>query len=126
MSKIFTPAEATRTLPLVRQIVRDVLDSGRELRRITALEDPTSEDEDRAHALAATLQELYTELDRIGCSFRAPNFEYGTVDFPGIIDGRPVHLCWRDDEPELRFYHDPRAGFAGRQPIPSELLTADL
>jgi hypothetical protein len=126
MSKIFTPAEATRTLPLVRQIVRDVLVNGRELRRLTALEDPTTGDEDQAQELASKLQELFAEMERIGCSFRCPNFEFGTVDFPGIIDGRPVHLCWRDDEPELRFYHDPRAGFAGRQPIPSELLAVDL
>ncbi len=125
MSKIFTPSEATRTLPLVRQIVRDVLARGRELRRLTALEDPTQADEDRAQELAHRLQELFVELDRIGCSFRGQDFEFGTVDFPGIIDGRPVHLCWRDDESELLFYHDPRAGFAGRQPIPSEFLVAE-
>jgi hypothetical protein len=125
MSKIFTPLEATRTLPLVRQIVRDVLKSGRELRRLTALGDPTPADEQQAHDLATSLQELFVELERIGCTFRGPNFEFGTVDFPGIIDGRPVHLCWRDGEAELLYYHDPRAGFAGRQPIPSELLVAE-
>ncbi|RMG07721.1 MAG: DUF2203 family protein [Planctomycetota bacterium] len=124
MPKVFTPLEANRTLPLVRRIVADVLVRGRELRRLQALEDLTVEDEDRAAVLVAELQELLDELEQVGCSFRCPNFEFGIVDFPGIIDGRPVHLCWRDDEPELRYYHDPRAGFAGRLPIPQELLTA--
>ena len=125
MSKIFTPQEATRTLPLVRQIVSDVLERGRELSKLTALEDPTSADEDRAQELAGELQEFFSELESLGCSFRCPNFEFGIVDFPGIIDGQPVHLCWRDDEPELRYYHDPRAGFSGRKLIPSELLVVE-
>jgi hypothetical protein len=125
VSKIFTPLEATNTLPLVKRIVSDVLTRGRELRRLHLLEDPTPGDEERVQTLALELQGLFDELEAIGCTFRCPNFEYGIVDFPGIIDGRPVHLCWRDDEAELRFYHDPRAGFAGRLPIPSTLLAID-
>lgn len=125
MSKIFTPLEATHTLPLVRRIVEDVLVRGRELRRLHLLDDPTPDDETRVQTLALELQDLFEELEAIGCSFRCPNFEYGIVDFPGIIDGRPVHLCWRNDEAELRFYHDPRAGFSGRLPIPSTLLAVD-
>ncbi len=125
MPKIFTPKEASVTLPLVRQIVADVLVRGRELRKLHLLDDPTTADQDRSTVLAGELQTLFAELETIGCSFRCPNFEFGIVDFPGVIDGLPVHLCWKDDEPELRYYHDPRAGYAGRQPIPSELLAVD-
>ena len=50
MSKIFTPLEATHTLPLVRRIVTDVLVRGRELRRLDLLDDPS---------LKAYLQDLY-------------------------------------------------------------------
>ncbi len=125
MSKrIFTPYEATQTLPLVKQIVADVLRQGRELRALQEGEHLSVEDQDQIHGIADRLEGLFAELEQIGCSFRCPNFEYGLIDFPGIIDGRPVHLCWRDDEAELRFYHDPFAGFAGRKPIPAELLTA--
>jgi len=28
-----------------------------------------------------------------------------------------VYLCWQYDEPEISFWHDVDAGFAGRQPL---------
>ncbi len=123
-SKIFTPAEATRTLPLVRQIVRDILERGRELRTLQEGGELNATQRDRAFELVEQLEALFAELEAIGCTFRAPNFEYGLVDFPGIIDGALVHLCWRDDEAELLYYHDPQQGFAGRKRIPAELLSA--
>lgn len=121
--KIFTPAEANRTLPLVRRIVQDVLERGRARRALQAQDDPTVADQDRFTVLVSELEALLAELEEVGCTFRSPGFEFGLVDFPGIIDGELVHLCWRDDEPELIYYHDPFAGFAGRRPIPAELLT---
>ena len=41
----------------------------------------------------------------------------GLVDFPSIRDGEEVYLCWQADEPRVAFWHDPEAGFAGRQPL---------
>lgn len=120
--KIFTPHEASRTLPLVRKIVADVLDRGRELRELGSMDELDPEQEDRAHALAHELEELFDELAQVGCSFRSPDYSFGLVDFPGLIEGKPVHLCWKDDEPDLRYYHEPNAGFGGRKPIPAHLL----
>lgn len=119
--KVFTPLEATKTLPLVRQIVGDVLEQGQSL---LALRGKPMGPVERAQAerLVESLDGLFRELEQIGCSFRCPNFERGIVDFPGLIEGQLVHLCWRDDEAELRYYHPPEGGFAGRKPIPAELL----
>jgi hypothetical protein len=44
----------------------------------------------------------------------------GLVDFPAVIDGEEVLLCWRLGEPEVAFYHGYRDGFRGRRPIPPE------
>ena len=122
-ARIFTPLEATRTLPLVRRIVEDILVRGRELRTYWEA-DPLSEAQaDRAAEVAHELEELFRELDQIGCSFRSPDFSLGLVDFPGVIDGELVHLCWRSDEPELEYYHPPDQGYAGRRLIPKALLT---
>jgi hypothetical protein len=117
----FTPAQANSTLPLVRRIVADVLQRGRELRHLT--EKPMHE---HAHARATRLQEelasLFEELEQIGCSYKDWGFDLGLVDFPAEIDGRAVLLCWRSDEPRVEWYHAPEAGFAGRKPIPTRLM----
>ena len=41
------------------------------------------------------------------------------VDFPATMDGEAVLLCWLEGEPDLRWYHRPELGFAGRRPIPA-------
>jgi len=40
------------------------------------------------------------------------------LDFPAQLDGDAVLLCWLEGERELRWYHKPEHGFAGRRPIP--------
>ncbi|MEZ0227616.1 MAG: DUF2203 domain-containing protein [Planctomycetota bacterium] len=122
--KLFTPAEASRTLPLVKQIVADILAKGKSHRELVEDDGPeTVEKEDRKSVLEAELDELFKELDQLGCSFRDWGFEIGLVDFPAEIDGRPVLLCWRSDEPTVSFYHAHDAGYAGRKPIPEQLLS---
>ena len=41
----------------------------------------------------------------------------GLVDFPSMREGAEVYLCWEEGEPEIEFWHEPEAGFAGRRPI---------
>ncbi|HAV65638.1 MAG TPA: DUF2203 domain-containing protein [Verrucomicrobiales bacterium] len=43
----------------------------------------------------------------------------GLVDFPAIIGGREVFLCWELDEEDVEFWHDIDAGFAGRERLAS-------
>ena len=45
------------------------------------------------------------------------DLDRGLVDFPAVRDGREVYLCWEEGEPEIGFWHDPEAGFAGRRPL---------
>ena len=40
------------------------------------------------------------------------------LDFPARLAGDTVLLCWLEGERELRWYHKPEHGFAGRRPIP--------
>jgi len=121
--RLFTPQEANRTLPLVRRIVDDILDKGRMLRAIAA--EGRSQDESkhrRVEELRRQIIENLRELDAIGCSFKDPGFDRGLVDFPAIIDGEEVLLCWRTDEPRVEWYHGTMAGYAGRKRIPPALL----
>ena len=116
----FTPVEANRTLPLVKRIVADILETAALVR--SAYASNNGEFDLQCQKNLARLQELLAELEAIGCVFKDYNFTMGLVDFPGVIDDREVCWCWRSDEPDLRYYHDVEAGFAGRKPIPDIYL----
>jgi len=119
--KLFTPLQANRALPLVRSIVADILEKAAELRGKTALSRDPEHDlelEDIKQEVVSLMEELQT----LGCGFKDWNFETGLVDFPARIDGRDVLLCWRSDEASVTHYHTLDGGYAGRLPIPNELL----
>ena len=44
----------------------------------------------------------------------------GLVDFPALVNGRQVWLCWRRGEERVGFWHPIDTGFSSRQPL-SEL-----
>ncbi len=140
--RYFSRADAVRTLPLVKRIVADILDTGRSLRhylqqaaprhaRVTAAAGATLGEQRRAaerlwdedptiQEHRAALLEYLAELDSIGCLYKDWNFDLGLIDFPAIVDGEQVFLCWRSDEPELAFYHRIEDGYAGRRPLPPD------
>jgi hypothetical protein len=120
--KYFTPAEARNTLPLVRKIVKDILDTSREMRLIADEIGGDVEKDPRILKLADSIEDFMQELEEIGCFFKDWNFSNGLVDFPAIIEGKEVFLCWKSDEEDILFYHEPEVGFAGRKPIPPEEL----
>lgn len=45
------------------------------------------------------------------------DLERGLIDFPAVLDGREVYLCWEKSENDLCFFHDTDEGFEGRQPL---------
>jgi hypothetical protein len=45
------------------------------------------------------------------------DIDRGLIDFPAIIDGEEVYLCWQFDEDGISWWHDLESGFGGRQPL---------
>jgi hypothetical protein len=45
------------------------------------------------------------------------DLDMGLVDFPAIIDGESVLLCWRYGEKSIDYYHNLSDGFSGRRPV---------
>jgi len=41
----------------------------------------------------------------------------GLVDFPALLGGREVFLCWEADEADIEFWHDLDTGFSGREKL---------
>ncbi len=118
--KYFSPNEAQKTLPLVKQIVRDILNNAFQIKTIANSLNGKIEDNAEIQQFVLQIDSFIRELDEIGCSFKDWNFQIGLVDFPSVIDGEDVLLCWRSDEDAIRFYHSLEDGFAGRKPIPEE------
>ena len=61
----------------------------------------------------ADMQEALAEFQRRRIIIK--DLERGLVDFPAIIGGREVFLCWEQEEDDIEFWHDLDAGFSGRE-----------
>jgi hypothetical protein len=130
-ARTFTVDQANAMLPLVRAITADLTTTARELveRRhrfalLTAGRDLKPGDpyaEELAHAEAelekdaAKVQEYLRELVALGVEPKGA--VEGLIDFPSVVDGRIIYLCWRLGESAVQHWHELDAGFAGRRPI---------
>lgn len=128
--RLFELEEAERMLPLIRSIVKGMMDDHEErqalLVRIEGL--PRDARETRAlqrevETLAEKLVEAAEELAELGLEFKG--IELGLVDFPALKDGELVYLCWQYGEEEIRFWHPLETGYAGRQSIPRDRVPPD-
>jgi hypothetical protein len=41
----------------------------------------------------------------------------GLIDFPAILGGKEVFLCWESDEDDIEFWHDLESGYGGREKL---------
>jgi hypothetical protein len=61
----------------------------------------------------ADMQEVLREFQRRDIQLK--DLDRGLVDFPALMDGKEVFLCWERDEDDIEFWHDLDAGYAGRE-----------
>ena len=54
-------------------------------------------------------------IDALGLTLR--EIEHGLVDFPALVAGRQIWLCWQRGEPSVDWWHDLESGFSGRRPL---------
>ena len=136
LSKVFTVESANACLPLVRAITadlvrlsRDLLDRkhrwesltrGREILAGDVYAEELGQIQQDLARDAQQLQDFERELADLGVV--AQSATEGLIDFPALLDGRLVYLCWKHDEPEVLFWHERDAGFAGRQPLTADSL----
>ncbi len=118
-------------LPLVRAITRDLvrlsqevidrhervehLKSGRDVLPGDPYHDELVQIEEELAKERKRLNEYVEELRQLGVEPKSG--VDGIVDFPAMLDGQLVYLCWRLGEPELKYWHAVEGGFAGRQPL---------
>jgi hypothetical protein len=132
--QFFTPDEANATLAEVRPLVERLVEERRALgvlgHDLEAMQtliggnggslDPSRVGELQeavAHA-AAGVAALVEEIQEHGAQVK--DLDRGLIDFPAVHpeSGETVLLCWELGEPEIGYWHDLEAGFAGRKPLP--------
>ncbi len=60
-------------------------------------------------------KDAVAEIDSIGVQVK--DLDTGLLDFPHMINGEIVLLCWKMGESRIDYWHTVEAGFRGRQPI---------
>jgi Uncharacterized conserved protein (DUF2203) len=119
----WTPAQANALLPIVGDTVRRLRDARRRLlergfdTEVAELAEATGGGwPGKGWARESVAVALgFERLERLDIVVR--DLERGLVDFPALIDGREVYLCWLLDEPAVGHWHGVEAGFAGRRPL---------
>ena len=122
----WTPEQANALRPIVGAIVRRI----RAATNVLEEGDDGGADTDFAGDIAASggswpgaeraraaveIALGFEQLERLDVVVR--DLERGLVDFPAVMGGREVYLCWLIDEPSVTHWHAIESGFAGRRPL---------
>jgi hypothetical protein len=132
--KCFTPSDANAILPqlkedllnlqtLVGQVEKEYL----ELQKIRAIReqssvrsegrgDPFFEIESRIDFMKMETEMLISNFARKGVILKMIN--PGLIDFPALLDGESILICWKEGEETVSHYHGWNDGFAGRKLLP--------
>lgn len=126
-SRHFTAAEANAMLPRLTRLVVRLTDAlglleGQREEAIRAL--MTARGNGKSHPLPAVdglalVKDVVSDIETLGCILK--DFDNPTVDFPALIGGKEVYLCWRFGEKEIQAWHGLDEGFAGRRPLPQHV-----
>jgi hypothetical protein len=120
MDRNFTVEEARSLLPAIMEDARTVVDARADLAEIDFDRKSTGRSElgglPEIKALQARIEEILSGWSERGIEVKG--FAPVLIDFPAMLDGVSVRLCWIEGERELAWYHRTDLGFAGRRPLP--------
>jgi hypothetical protein len=64
---------------------------------------------------AERLVEIVNRIQETGVLVK--DLDIGLVDFPSLLEGEEIYLCWKLGEDHIDFWHGVDEGFTGRKPI---------
>ena len=117
----YTRDQARALLPQIRQWLKQLSALRQKLsdcdqrvsRLIAGGNDVGGETVNRWVRVAADVQATLAEFQRREIQIK--DLDRGLIDFPAILDGKEVFLCWEQDEEDIEFWHDLHSGYAGRE-----------
>jgi hypothetical protein len=125
---LFTVDEANDLLPALRALMKRIFQDLESLRKKSESViregrlSPGSPDlmerlqeDDEIVRLIQEIRGLVEEIHSFGCVCKG--VEKGLVDFPCVLGGEIVFLCWRYGEESVGHWHRIQDGFAGRRPL---------
>lgn len=130
--KTFTLDEAQALLPVLESLLKRAMEAKEaaaelqeemsELARRIFLSGgmliDIAETRKRRVALEALVQRVKDSLEEIDASgVQVKDLDTGLLDFPYLLEGETVLLCWKRGEARIEFWHRIEDGFRGRQPI---------
>jgi hypothetical protein len=95
--------------------------SGRQSDPGAEADDPTPNDPEirilrlRMQGVIDQMQAGVARIDELGITLR--EIETGLIDFPALVAGRQVWLCWRLGEDDVAWWHELSDGFPGRKAL---------
>jgi hypothetical protein len=137
--RTFTLDEAQSLLPVLESLLRTAIDSKKLMEAVEAelqalshrvfLNGGTHVDvipiarrkAERAKA-EQRAKDALAEIDSIGVQVK--NLDIGLLDFPCLVDGRIILLCWKLGEKSITHWHGTQEGFAGRKPVDERIARA--
>ncbi len=137
MTRRFTLTQAERLLPEIEQSIRRAIELRADYtkaesslrdasKRIMMLGGSRVDPHEflglraRRDTSGAALKDAVEHIHEFGCLVK--DLEMGLVDFPTLLRGEEVYLCWKLGEPAIRYWHGVREGYRGRKPIDREFL----
>jgi hypothetical protein len=121
--KHYTREEARALLPQIRKwlhrLARLRLDIETNDRRLEGL---LASGQDLGGDMVNKSMQLLAEIKPLLLEFQSreifiKDMERGLIEFPALIGGREVFLCWEKDDEDIEFWHDIDSGYAGREPL---------
>ncbi len=119
--KHYTRDEARALLPRVRTWLTELVELRRKFDKLEKrLDDTRTCADDLGGGLVNQWVRMMTDIKELLLCFytreiQIKDLDRGLIDFPAIIGGREVFLCWEQGEEDIEFWHDLDTGYAGRE-----------
>ncbi|MGZ4788902.1 MAG: DUF2203 domain-containing protein [Terriglobales bacterium] len=138
-NRTFTLAEAQELLPILEGQLRKASEAKKRIEQIDAgFQDinrrilmhggmmldivPLARLRAERDKLNQTVTDTLAEITAMGV--QAKDLDIGLLDFPCVVEGKVVLLCWKLGEAAITHWHGVEEGFAGRKRIDERIANA--
>jgi hypothetical protein len=132
MDRTFTLDEAQMLLPVLRSLLQTAIEGKQRLEAIAEesqalatrimlsggmlvdirVAQARKDEDDR---VLQRVKDAVSEIHAIGVQVK--DLDIGLLDFPCLVDGETILLCWKLGEERITHWHNMTEGFKGRKPI---------